>query len=74
MNTQKDLHENLFSFSKEVNDLFGRTKHGFFKNKVRFLANESIVFEELTLLEPVNAFFRVLKRHKPDMKTPFSDG
>ncbi|MGL4228852.1 MAG: hypothetical protein ACRCR3_09475 [Tannerellaceae bacterium] len=74
MNTQKGLHENLKSFLKEVNDLFGRTKHGFFKNKVRFLDNESMVFEGFAPFCPVNAILQALKHHKSGSKTPFSEG
>ncbi|MGL6178867.1 MAG: hypothetical protein ACRC13_06570 [Tannerellaceae bacterium] len=73
-NTQKGLHENLKSFLKEVNDLFGRTKQGFFKNKVRFWAKESMDFEGFAPFCPIKAILQTLKRHKSGSKTPFSDG
>lgn len=59
---------------KEVNDLFGRTKHGFFENKVRFFSKGSMVFEGFSLFCPVKAILQTLQRHKPDLKAPFSDG
>ncbi|MGL4493332.1 MAG: hypothetical protein ACRCT5_10845 [Tannerellaceae bacterium] len=74
VNTQKHLFENLKSFLKEVNDLFGRTKQGFFENKVRFLAKESMVFEGFAPFCPVNAILQALKHHKSGSKTPFSEG
>lgn len=59
---------------KEVNDLFGRTKHGFFENKVKFLSKGSRIFEDLPLFCPINFILQALKRHKADLKTLFSEG
>lgn len=59
---------------KEVNDLFGRTKHGFFENKVRFLSKGSRIFEGLPLFYPINLILQTLICHKADLKTLFSEG